>query len=123
MLQIIDSEFGGFGESDRAEMARDFDAVLVGGLNRGGKCVVRDIHVGLKRGHAGCSPEINEAAGFFGRADFRHLQKETAGTLNVRPSNIDIGADHCAFIDPAFDIEVCVGFYRAGGAHGGYAGS
>ena len=121
MLQVIDADGGGFAEPDRAEMARDFDALLVRLVDRGLQFGARDVHVRLERRNADGCPVIDQANGVFRAAELMHLRADRARAFEIRPGNEHVRTGHAAGVDKTLDVEIGVGFETSAGTRGGDA--
>ena len=122
VLEIVDAGLDRFGVGDGAEVAGDFDSVLVGGLDGGLQLGAGDVHVSLVAGHALGGPVIDEVAGVVGAGEVVHLDEGAVGAFEVWSGDVGVGADEVAGVDLAVEVEVDVGLDAAGGAYGGDTG-
>ena len=122
VLEVVDAGFDGFGVGDGAEVAGEFEAVLVGGVDGGFELGAGDVHVGLVAGDALRGPEVDEVAGVVGAFELVHLDEGAVGAFEVGRGDVDVRAEEAAGVDVAAEVEVEVGLDAAGGAEGGDAG-
>src|SRR5580700_9108582 len=83
----------------------------------------RDMHVRLERMRALVRPILDEFARIGGVAEFRHLGRETAVTLEIADRDEHLRSGHPALVDHLLEIEIGVRFERAGRPRRGDAGS
>ena len=122
VLEIVDADLDGFGIGDGAEVAGDFEAVLVGGVDGGFELGAGDVHVGLVAGDSLRGPVVDEGAGVVGAGEVVHLDEGAVGAFEVGSGDVHVRAGEVAGVDLAAEVEVEVGLDGAGGADGGDAG-
>ena len=122
VLEVVDAGLGGFGVGDGAEVAGDFEAVLVGGVDGGFELGAGDVHVGLVAGDALRGPVVDEVAGVVGAGEVVHLDEGAVGAFEIGRGDVHVRAEEMAGVDLAAEVEVEVGLDGAGGADGGDAG-
>ncbi len=121
VFEIVDAGLGGFGIGDGAEVAGDFEVVLVGGVDGGFELGAGDVHVGLVAGDALRGPVVDEVAGVVGAGEVVHLDEGAVGAFEVGRGDVHVRAGEMAGVDLAAEVEVEVGLDGAGGADGGDA--
>ena len=122
VFEVVDAGFDGFGIGDGAEVAGDFEAVLVGLVDGGFELGARDVHVGLVAGDALRCPVVDEVAGVVGAGEVVHLDEGAVGAFEVGRGDVHVRADELTGVDLAAEVEVEVGLDGAGGADGGDTG-
>src|SRR5689334_2887440 len=97
-------------------MARHLDAMPVSRIYGGLQLGARDIHVGLEGGDALGNPVLDRADSVLRPRELVHLGSESAGTFQIRASNIEPRTGHPARVDHALHVEVGIRLQAAGGA-------
>ena len=117
VLQVVDTDLGGFAEADRAKMAGHLEAAFVGLLDRRPQLIARDVVVSLERRETQVRPVVDHLARFFRTVQLMQLQNRTALPFQVGRGQMDFRSDHLACIDAVLDVLVQVGLHAATGTH------
>ena len=121
VLEVVNAERGSLVETDRAEVAGDFEPALVGFVYRGAQLGAGDVHVRLEIVGALLGPVGDGAAGVIGVLQFVHLAGIGAGTFQVRGGRKNLGAGRAAGVNVTPEADVGVAVDGAGGADSGDA--
>ena len=122
VLEVVNAEFGGFAEADRAKVSSDFETAFVCGFDGGAEFRAGDVHVGLVGGDTAIGPEVDHLASVVGTGELMHLRSEGTFAFEIRTGDVDLGPNGFAGIYEAFDFEIGERFDAACGAHGGDTG-
>ena len=96
VLEIVDSEFGGFFVSYGAQVSRDFEPAFVRSIDRGFQLCARDVHIGFEGRYAAIGPVFQRLPSIVRAGEVRHLDEVTFGAFQIGARHVYVGTRQLA---------------------------